>query len=136
MAGKKFWLAAIVVFVAYFLLGWLFYGTLMMDWFAAQNPSGPTEPNVGIIALACLVYGLLMSYTYPLGYKGGAATSEGMRFGILFALIVNAPSGLCIVAMAQCSWPALIVSWIWEIVVGIVLGIITAKIYGSAMKAA
>jgi len=135
MAGKKFWSAAIVVAVAYFLLGWLFYGTLMKDWFEAQSTSPVGEPNIGIIALACLVLGLLMSYTYPKGYKGGAASKEGMRFGILFALLVNAPSGLFMVAMAQGTWPALIVCWIWEIIVGAVLGVVTAKIYGSAMKA-
>jgi len=84
----------------------------------------------------CLMYGLLMAYTYPIGYRGGAAMSEGWRFGVLFALIVNGPSGLAMVAMGGWSWIGLIVGWIYEIVVGAVLGIVLAKIYGDSVKAA
>ncbi len=132
MGNKKCWLATLAVTVAYFLLGGLFYGLLMKDWFASQAEHAGMEPNMPIIALACLVYGILMAYTYPLGYKGGSAGKEGVRFGILFGLIVNGPSGLFMLAMAQCNWPALIVSWVWEVIVGAVLGVLIAKIYGES----
>ena len=135
--SSKAWMAGIVVAVIYWLLGGLFYAWLMKDWFAAQSPMPSTmEPNMIVISLMCLMYGLLMAYTYPIGYRGGPSVKEGMRFGILFALIVNGPSGLAMVAMGQWSWAGVIVGWIWEIVVGAVLGIILAKIMGSAMKAA
>lgn len=136
MNNGKTWLGGLVVAVIYFLLGGLFYGHLMKDWFAVQMPSMAAEPNLALIALACLAYGLLMAYTYPIGYRGGQATKEGMRFGILFALIVNVPSSLFMMAMSQCSWPGMMVSWIWEIVVGAVLGILLAKILGGSARAA
>ena len=136
MNGKS-WISAVAVAVIYFLLGGLFYGWLMKDWFASQaaNPN-MAEPNLVIIALLCLTYGLLMAYTFPFGYKGGSLVKEGLRFGILFSLIVNLPSGLGMVAMGAWTWAGFFVATIWEIIVGAILGIILAKMTGNAARAA
>ena len=133
----KFWISGIVVTVLYFLLGWLFYGILMASTFmTAGTPGMRAEPLYGVIFLATLAYGFLMAYTFPIGYKGGTAGSEGMRFGILFALIIKLPSGLFMMAFSEgYTVKALVIGLIWEIIVGAVLGVITAKIYGSAAKA-
>lgn len=132
MNSKKFLTASLAVTVVYFLLGGFFYAWLMKDWFEAQGGMGAgAEPNIVLIFLATLLYGLLMSYTFPIGYKGGPAVKEGFRFGVIFALIVNGPSTLFMMAMGQCSGPSMIVSWLWEIFCGVLLGIITAKIYGN-----
>jgi hypothetical protein len=135
MSGKSF-LGGIVVAVIYFLLGGFFYAWLMKDWFAGQSTINMTQPNMALIGLMCLAYGLLMAVTYPIGYRGGSAVKEGLRFGILFALIVNLPSGLSIVAMGSWTMLGFVVGLIWEIVVGAVLGIILAKMVGSVSKAA
>ena len=135
MNSKKFLLAAVVVAVIYFLLGGFFYAWLMKDWLATQCPGMSGEPKLPLVFVACLVYGLLMSYTYPIGFKGGSAVKEGIRFGVIFSLIVNAPSGVFMLAFGQGSVAALFVSLIWEAIAGGVLGIITAKIYGSKAAA-
>lgn len=135
MSGK-FWIAAIVVTVVYFALGGFFYAFLMKDWFATQGTGMSENMNMVYIFLATLAYGLLMAYTYPLGYKGGSAASEGMRFGILFALIVNLPSSLFMMGMGSWTIAAMFVGLIWELLVGMLLGFITAKIYSGAVRTA
>jgi hypothetical protein len=136
MNGKKFWISALVVTVMYFLLGGFFYAWLMKDWFAAQGSSMSENMNMAWIFVATLSYGLLMAYTFPLGYKGGSAAKEGVRFGILFALIVNLPSSLFMMGMGSWTIAGMVVGLIWEILVGAWLGFITAKVYGGAAKAA
>ncbi len=135
MSGK-FWIVAIVVTVVYFLLGGFFYAWLMKDWFAAQGGSMSENMNMAWIFVATLAYGLLMAYTYPFGYKGGSAGKEGVSFGVLFALIVNLPSGLFMMGMGSWTIAAMLVGLIWEIVVGALLGFLTAKLYGASAKVA
>ena len=138
MNGKKFWISALVVSVIYFFAGWLFYGILMANVFMPENmPGSRPMPLVTFVALSCLVYGLLMAFIYPYGYKGGDTTKEGMRFGILFALIVNLPAGLSMYAFLETyTVRALVIGTIWEVIIGAAMGIITAKVYGSTAKAA
>ena len=134
--NSKFWIVTIVVTVAYFVLGGFFYAWLMKDWFAAQGMSMSESMSMGWIFAATLAYGLLMAYTFPLGYKGGPAVVEGVRFGVLFALIVNLPSSFFIMSQGQWTVLAMLVGLIWEIVVGALLGFLTAKLYGTSVKTA
>ncbi len=131
MDGKKCVLATVTVFVLYFLLSGFFYAFLMKDWFEGQSLTPGVEPNMVWITVMCLVYAGLMAYTFPKGYRGGTAVSEGAKFGVLFALIAWLPSSLAMHAMGQCTIMSVVVSMIWEIAMGALLGIVVAKLYGA-----
>lgn len=137
MSAKKFWISGLVVTVVYFLAGWLFYGLLLSSMFMQQGTPGMRpEPSIPLIFLSCLAYGVLMAFMYPHGYQGGDTTKEGMRFGILFALIVNLPAGIGMLAFTEYyTLKEFVIGTIWEMIIGAVLGIITAKVYGSSAKA-
>ena len=136
--SAKFWSAGVLVGVLYFLLGWLVYGIIFAGIFAGEGTPGMRAvPVFWLIFLASLSYGLLMSYTFPIGYKGGRATREGMRFGILFALIVNLPTIFFMGAMYEhATFATSVLTLIIELIIGAVLGVVTARIYGSSLKSA
>ena len=136
--SAKFWSAGVLVGVLYFLLGWLVYGIIFAGIFAGEGTPGMRAvPIIWLISLASLSYGLLMSYTFPIGYKGGRATREGMRFGILFALIVNLPTIFFMGAMYEhATFATSVLTLIIELIIGAALGVVTARIYGSSLKSA
>ena len=138
MNSKKFWISGLIVAVIYFFAGWFFYGILMASVFMPVGvPGMRPEPLVAFIALSCLAYGLLMAFTYPYGYQGRNTYLEGLRFGVLFALIINLPVSLSMYAFLEMyTMQALAIGTAWEVVTGAAMGILTAKIYGSSVKAA
>ena len=43
--------------------------------------------GIGLLLVAYIILALLMSYMYPLGYKGGKPIVEGLRFGIVIGIL-------------------------------------------------
>lgn len=97
MNTKTFLVSGIVGGIVDFLLGWLFYGILFVDYFP-QNES----MNLLFIFLGCMTYGMFMSYifnkwagiTIPItGLKAGAViglfTSLIMNFFMFANMVVN-----------------------------------------------
>lgn len=54
---------------------------------ALYKDTHATHEGIGIMFIAYLVLALLMSYIYPLGYKGGKPVLEGLRFGIIIGIL-------------------------------------------------
>lgn len=76
MNVKNFLIAGIIGGIVDWLLGWLFYGVLFLDYFKDEQPT-----NMLFITLGCLTFGLFVSYiftrwphisTLATGLKGGA----------------------------------------------------------------
>jgi hypothetical protein len=87
MKTKNFVLAGIAGGITDFLLGWLFYGIVFIDYFHNEQ-----MPNLAHIFLGCLTFGFLMSYilvrwanlvTFLAGLKVGAV------IGLLLGLMNN-----------------------------------------------
>jgi hypothetical protein len=75
--------------IAYFLLGWLVWGILLMDFFSAnmnQSTSRPPEEMVWwAIILSNLVMALLL--TLILHWARAKSIIDGLKFGALFGLL-------------------------------------------------
>jgi len=75
--------------IAYFLLGWLVWGILLMDFFSAnmnQCASRPAEDMVWwAIILSNLVIALLL--TLILHWAKARSIIDGLKFGALFGLL-------------------------------------------------
>ena len=79
--------AAVVAWVAFIVIGSLVHTVILDDLYASQELSGngATEPVTGFL-LALLGF-FAFAYTYAKGYEGGSGTQEGMRFGVLVAIM-------------------------------------------------
>jgi len=77
--------AAVAAWVAFLLVG-TFVDTVMMDGLSSRRPGLGPDAAVGLV-LALLGF-LAFAYTYAKGYEGGQGPIEGLRFGVLVALML------------------------------------------------
>ena len=82
--------AASVAWVAFVIIGYVVHGVLLTDLYAQQasslRPGGDAHPMYGFGA--ALVGFFAFAYSYAKGYEGGQGMQEGMRFGVLVALML------------------------------------------------
>ena len=87
MDGKKLIYSALASFSVMFILSGIWYLVVMMDYYeeamaGIYNASAILEePDLVFIAIGYFIYALIMAYVFPIGYKGGSAVTEGMKFG-------------------------------------------------------
>ena len=88
--------AAVIAWVAFMAIGWLVHGVLLTELYARQGAAvrggGETAPAIGF-AVALIGF-LAFAYTYAKGYEGGQGVQEGMRFGVLVALMLITFAGV------------------------------------------
>ncbi len=93
MNTKKVLIGGIVGGIAYFLMGWLIYGVLLMDFMTSNSTAGVMKTQDQFIwsalVVSNLIYGLLMSYVIN---AVGHITSSGK------GAITAATTGLLVVA--------------------------------------
>lgn len=74
-----------------FLLGWLIFGILLMDYYAANMKTyeglTKTEPVMWAIALANLCYGMLLAYIFQLG--GIVTASKGFITAMIVSMLTS-----------------------------------------------
>ena len=101
-------------------------------------PEGPPEQYVGARPaplfvyhlLAFLITAFLMSYLYPLIYRGGPAWKEGWRVGVIMALFVSLPENLHVYALTNVSFIKLLFPAVWVLVIWGLAGVVIGLIYG------
>jgi len=94
MDAKKRILATLAGFVVFFILGWLFYGMLLMDFFMTNAGSatgvyrGDTEMVWWALALGNLLQAYLLVYIF--GKWANIATfGDGLKTGATIGLILG-----------------------------------------------
>jgi uncharacterized membrane protein len=94
MNTKNFLIGGIVGGIVFFLLGWLFYGNLLVNFFhdhpgAATNVDRPMDQMVWwSLVLGNLLFGFLLSYVFA---KAGVATlTNGLITGAIVGFLVCA----------------------------------------------
>lgn len=131
MNSNKFLVGGIVGGVVYFLLGYVFYGLLLKDFFASNG--GPAANMDNMIWWALIVgnlfYGLFLAYVLSKGSvsSAGSGASTGFVLGLLIALahdlimygVTQAPALKAIAADVAVS---AVMSAIAGAVVGAILG--------------
>lgn len=106
MTATKRILATLVGFVTYFLLGWLIFGLLLMDFYADQTTEAAKavwRPEGEMIWWALLVSNLFMAYllVYIFSKWESVRTfSSGLMAGMTIAIII----GIAIDAMFYASY--------------------------------
>lgn len=104
-------------------------------------PEGPPEhylgeraaPLIGYHLLAFLITAFLMSYLYPLIYRGGAAWKEGLRAGVIMALFVSLPENLHVYALTNISFVKLLFPALWVMVIWGMAGVVIGIVYDGSL---
>ena len=92
MNSQKFLVGGIVGGVLYFLLGWVVYGMLMKDFFAANlNAPGTMRADADMIWWALIVGQLAGGFllAYIIGKANAASAGGGAAVGFVVGLLVG-----------------------------------------------
>lgn len=136
MTAKNRVLATLVGFVVIFLLGWLFYGILLMDFYEANAGSATNvmRAEEDMVWWALILGNLLQAYflvyifskwegidTFGAGFKGGAII--GLILGLSMNFIMYATSNMMNLTSALVDpFVSMIMMGITGGVIGVMLG--------------
>lgn len=129
----KLILSTIVVGIVFFLLGWLLYGMLFMNYFHEYyGHISRTESDMKIwaFAVAGFVQAFFMYLIYSKGYQGGSPFMEGLKFGILIALFMGIPYVFYTWGGMPVTYMPVIVDSILMMVMLVIAGVLTGIIHG------
>ena len=142
MDGKKLVYAALAGFAVMFILSGIWYMVVMMDYYeeamaGVYNANAILEePNLVFIAIGYLFYAFIMAYMFPIGYKGGSAVTEGLKFGAIVGVLITVPLTFINMGLLSVSATPALVDAIYQIVEKAIGGIVIAKVYGGGADAA
>ena len=129
MSSKKFLVGGIVGGIAYFLLGYLVFGILLMDFFKSHSNSTPgvyradTDMIWWAMIVGNLAYGFLLSYV--IGKAGAASVAGGFKTGAIIGLLASIASNCITYALVNLSdTTAMAVDIVASTIVGGILGAI------------
>lgn len=128
---KKLLLATLGSFVFLLLINAALYPVFFPDGPPERYLGTRPAPLLGYHLLAFLITAFLMSYLYPLIYRGGRAWREGLRVGVIMALFVSLPENLHIYALTNVSFLRLLFPALWVIVIWGLAGMVIGLIYGG-----
>lgn len=137
----KLIISTIVGFLVLFLLGWLFYGMLFMNYFAEgySNIARSAESmRMWAIIVANLIQSLLISLIYSRYFnKGGSPIGQGISCGIWLGLFSTAPYIFYMYAsMAISNWQVVVVDGMVGGFMIIVASLAIALVYGGKKEQA
>jgi hypothetical protein len=109
---KRFFLAWLVIFVAWMLLSYAVHGVLLdAEYDKLPNlfrPDAEARQNVGLIVLAHVLMAGAFVWIYAHGVEAKSWVVQGLRFGIAVALVNEVPNYLIYFAVQP--WPAALVA--------------------------
>jgi hypothetical protein len=131
MNVKKLVLTIIVVFVVAFLTGFVIHAVLLRaDYMAIKEHYRPEGQEMMLwISLAYLSFAVGSVLVYAKGVENKPWLGQGIRFGILIALILAVPSFFIAYAVQPVPTILMVKQVLFEGVNKILLGIITAALY-------
>ena len=133
MNCKKLILATVLGFVVMFLISGLWYLIIMKGYYNEQFPEVFRQESKMIwIAIGYLVGAFLLALIYPIGYKGGAPMSEGLRFGILMGLFIALPMGLTLYGVYTIPLIPSIINIVYQVVEKGIGGLFIGLVYGKS----
>lgn len=110
---------------------WLVAGVwheLIMASFYRENAHAQHD-GIGIILLAALILGGLMTYLYHMGYKGQKPLTHGLGFGVIIGLLWVFPHELAMVGAHGGSIAYVLKNALWHMVEQGIGGVILAYSY-------
>lgn len=131
MSSKKFLIGGLVGGVVFFLLGWLLYGMLLMDFMMqhSNNSSGVFRAEAEMIWWAMIVGNLALGFllSYVLNKANVAGAMAGATTGAIVMLLMSI--GIDCVMYAQLNlWDT--TAMIVDILVSTVIGAIVGAVIG------
>jgi hypothetical protein len=136
--NKKFMIAWALVFVVWFLGSYLVHGVLLHSDYAQLPNLYRTEADsqkyFPVMILAHVILSGALVWIYARGAEAKPWVAQGMRFGIVIALLTAVPTYLIYFAVQPMPGDTVIKQIVYDSVLRVVLGIVVAWAYRGAEK--
>jgi len=138
MDGKKLIYSTLASFAVMWIISGIWYMVVMMDYYeeamaGVYNASAILEePNLLFIAIGYLIYAFIMAYMFPIGYKGGSAVTEGLKFGAIVGVLITVPMTFINMGLLSADAGPAMIDALYQIVEKAIGGIVIAKVYGMS----
>jgi hypothetical protein len=120
--------------IAYFLLGWLVWGILLMDFFSANMNQCASRPGEEMVWWAIILSNLVMALllTLILNWAKAKSIVDGLKYGALFGLLFGAGIGFSYWSMSTMylNAGAMVTDILVSTVVMAVLGLVIVLTWG------
>ena len=130
----KLILSTIIGGIVLFVLGWIFYGLIFMDFFKEGYGKIMRDSNdfkMWAIIVANLLQAFFLAWIYPKGYKGGSPAKEGFMYGIDLGALIGAPYVFYMWASYPIKWQTALIDGIIVFVMTLITGLVIGLIYGK-----
>jgi hypothetical protein len=136
MNFKRVALAALACWLLYMCLSYVVHGVLLrptyLKYAGAMRPEAQAASILPIGFAAALAGFFAFAYAYAKGYEGGSGIQEGLKFGVLVAVMI---CGFAVVweYMVWPMGPRLFGAWVVDFFVEFsIYGMLTGSIYRPA----
>ncbi len=127
MFSKRTLIGGLVAFLVLFLVNWLLWGLVFMStWENMTSVPMTAEPDMLWLTIGYLILGWILAYIYPLGYEGGGAAGEGVRFGLVMWALLSLGIGAIFQAFEPDNLTAFFFAQFINLVVYLLMGIALA----------
>jgi hypothetical protein len=131
--NKRFFIAWLVVFIAWFACSWVVHGVLLHPDYVAQSSFYRSEAEsqqlFHFLALAHVLMAGTFVWIYARGVEARPWIAQGLRFGLVIALLTSVPWFLIYYTVMPLPGMLVAKQIVFESIQLLILGVITAFFY-------
>ncbi len=125
--------------IAYFFIGYLVWGFLLMDFYTANFNQCASRAEMGMIWWAIIVSNLTFAFllTLILKWSGAKSIADGLKTGAIFGFLFSLSLNLSLFSMTTMfnNFTAIIVDVIVNTLVMAVIGLVIVLLWGKEKPA-
>jgi hypothetical protein len=134
--NKKFIIAWIVLFVAWFLGSFVVHGVLLQpDYMQLTNlfrTEGDAQQHFPLMILAHVTLSGAFVWIYSRGAEAKPWMAQGVRFGVAIALLTTVPTYMIYYVVQPMPGSVVVKQMIFDSALMVILGLIVAWLYRNA----
>ena len=131
--NKTFFIAWVVIFVAWMAGSFVVHGTLLHDDYTKLSglfrPEAEARPYFPLMVLAHIILAGAFVWIYSRGVEATPWLPQGIRFGVAVALLTVIPTYMIYYVVQPMPGPVVVKQIVFDGILMLILGVITAFIY-------
>ncbi len=131
--NKRFFIAWIVLFIAWFAGSFVVHGTLLHDDYSKLTNLFRTEPEMQhyfpLMVLAHVIMSGAFVWIYSRGVEAAPWLPQGIRFGFAIALLTIVPNALIYYVVQPMPGMVVVKQIVFDGILMLILGVIAAFMY-------
>jgi hypothetical protein len=136
--NKKFFIAWIVIFVAWMAGSFVVHGVLLHDDYAKLGglfrPEAEAQQYFPLMVLAHIIMAGAFAWIYSRGVEATPWFPQGMRFGLAIALLTVIPTYMIYYVVQPMPGLHVVKQIVFDGILILILGVIAAFIYRQAVR--